>query len=333
MKILIVRLSSLGDIVLTQPASAVLRKQYPQAQIDYLTKPGFVPIVQSFGTIDNIYRWDNKKEVVAKLRKNKYDLLIDLHRKFNTFLIKISVGARKNITYKKYHFHRKLLTWHMTNKPNETTVNLNLKVLKKIGINKQNILPEIYSDPEYLDAVKKMLDIQNINPNKKLIAIFPGALHETKRYPLENLNTFIKQIPEDWNCHFLLLGSKNENSLTAYLKEENEKKCTDLCGKIDLYELISLLDLSDVVISNDSGPMHMAAALKKDQIALFGATHTSLGFAPQNPKARILQLNLDCQPCSLHGAERCPKKHFKCMNDLKPEELQTELGLLLKINL
>ena len=330
MKILIVRLSSLGDIVLTQPVTAVLRSQYPDAVIDYLTKPQFKQIVESFQTIDTIHFWKDKKEVLKTIRNRKYDLIIDLHRKFNTFFIKLAAGGKKTITYRKYHLHRKLLTWHLTRKNNETTVNLYLRVLKKIGLEIKDVLPEIVPDSSCFDAVETVFTEKSIPRDKRLVAIFPGALHETKRYPTENIDAFLKLVPQEWNCHFLLLGSAGEGDLTGKLHKQNSSISTDLAGAFNLKQLIAVMAKADVIISNDSGPMHLAATLRKKQIALFGATHTSLGFAPQNPDASIMQLNLPCQPCSLHGDQRCPKGHFNCMKMIEAGELLRELRKYLR---
>lgn len=330
MKILIIRLSSIGDIVLTQPVTSVLRQHYPQAQIDFITKPQFEPIVRAFNTIDNVFHWKNDKyQTLKKLKKSKYDLVIDLHKKMNTFIIKKFLSASKTLTCNKRHFYRTLLTRHLINKPNETIVNLNLKTLRKIGISKQNIYPILMPDKSKITKINRLLDESGISENEILIALFPGALHETKRYPIENLDKLINITPPDCKFKYILLGSKSEKNLTEYLGKKHPNLAVDMGGLFSLEELLVVIDRVDIVISNDSGPMHIAAALRKNQIALFGSTHSSLGFAPQNPKAILLELNLNCQPCSLYGLEKCPKKHFHCMKDLKPELILEQLIYLI----
>ena len=113
------------------------------------------------------------------------------------------------------------------------------------------------------------------------------------------------------------------NSLT-------EIEITNICGELDLQQLVTAIDKMDVIISNDSGPMHIAAALEKPQITIFGATHPKLGFAPLNKNAVILSTDLECQPCSLHGSKACPLDHFNCMKQISVVDISKILKNMLK---
>ena len=323
MKILILRLSSIGDIVLTQPVAKVLREIYPDATIDYLSKESYVGIVEAFGCIDTIHIWKNKRNILKKLRKQKYDLIIDLHSKLNTFIIKSLIRGKKTLTYNKKHYLRKKIVKKITGKSIVSTVDLYLSALKKIGITKTVEYPKLYPDKLKKNSLEKRF------PGKKLIGIFPGALHFTKMYPLEKLANFIDSVPSKWNCKFIILGSKSERLLSAELQENTKAQLLDICGEFNISQLISVINNMDVIISNDSGPMHIAAALSKSQIALFGATHPRLGFAPLNKKADIIFSNISCQPCSLHGSAICPKGHFLCMNSISPELIKKNLGKII----
>ncbi|HPR18853.1 MAG TPA: glycosyltransferase family 9 protein, partial [Candidatus Cloacimonadota bacterium] len=134
---------------------------------------------------------------------------------------------------------------------------------------------------------------------------------KTKQYPLEQMAQVINALGERYNI--FLLGSPDERNLISLLRQIIDVPVHDLCGKLSVSELIVFLFSIDLVISNDSGPMHIAAALHKPQIAIFGATHPKLGFAPMNDKAIILKADLNCQPCSLHGSETCPLGHLDCL--------------------
>jgi heptosyltransferase-2 len=322
-KILILRLSSIGDIVLTQPVAKVLREVYPNATIDYLIKKPYVGIVEAFGCIDTIHTWKNKREILRKLKKQKYDLVIDLHSKLNTFIIKSLVRGKKTITYNKKHYLRKKIVRKITGKSITSTVELYFSALKKIGITQTIEHPALYPDKS------KKISLGEKFPGKKLIGIFPGALYATKMYPLKKLVKFIDSVPSRWNCKFIILGSKTEKLLSAELQENTKTELLNLCGEFNISQLISVINNMDVIISNDSGPMHIAAALSKPQIALFGATHPRLGFAPLNKKAVIISSNIYCQPCSLHGSAICPKGHFLCMNSISPELIKKNLGKII----
>jgi heptosyltransferase II len=315
MKILIIRLSSLGDIVLTQPVPAILRRQFPDAQIDYITKNVYTEAVEAFGCIDHIFVYKTK-DLFLELRKGKYDMVIDLHSKLNTFIIKTIVGGKKTVTYDKKPFLRRKMVKGKSKQQIESTVGLYFSALKKIG------LDEKYSNPElYPKSGKSKLPVE-LKSSDKVVGIFPGALHQTKRYPLKQLAEVINILPEEYN--FVIFGSKDEMKDSAELNSLAKREVTDLCGTLSIAELIATMNDLDLVISNDSGPMHIAAALQKNQIALFGATHPILGFSPMNINATVICKNISCQPCSLHGSERCPKGHFDCMNKIKPIEIAEE---------
>ena len=165
--------------------------------------------------------------------------------------------------------------------------------------------------------------------NKKLVALFPGAAHFTKTYPLVSYKEILR------DCHrdivFWLLGSKAESDLCGKLHYASKENTIDLSGKLDMPALVSAIAKADLIISSDSGPMHIAAALNKQQIAIFGATHPRLGFAPLNDKAEILCAELDCQPCSLHGGMKCPLGHLNCMKAITAKQVMGRMENILKL--
>ncbi len=324
-KILIIRLSSLGDIVLTQSAVQVLRNEFPKAQIHYLTKRAFAPIVEMFNSVDEIHYWEKKNAPLIKLRKLKFDLAIDLHSKLNTFIIKGFVNAKQTSTYNKEHLLRRQIVKKKTNRTISSTVDLYFTALHKIGINIDAIEPKLIPIKNI-----KVPDILNNSDGEKKIGLFPGALHKTKQYPINQLAEFIDSVPTEWNYKFIIFGSEAERELAEKLNSLTEKKIIDLCGELNLQQLVTAIDRMNVVISNDSGPMHIAAALEKPQIAIFGATHPKLGFAPMNKKAIILSADLRCQPCSLHGSKTCPLDHFNCMKQVFAVDILKTLKIMLK---
>ena len=324
-KILIIRLSSLGDIVLTQSAVQTVRNEFPDAQIHYLTKKVYSPIVEMFNCVDKIHYWENKNALLIKLRKLKFDIAIDLHSKLNTFIIKSFVNAKQTSTYNKEHLLRRKIVKKKTNRTISSTVDLYFTALQKIGINTEA------TDPKLIPINNtKVPEILNQSDGKKRIGLFPGALHKTKQYPINQLAEFIDSVPTEWNCQFLIFGSNVERDLAEELEILTETKIMNLCGELNLQQLVTAIDRMDVVISNDSGPMHMAAALEKPQIAIFGATHPKLGFAPMNKKAITLSADLQCQPCSLHGSKACPLDHFNCMKQVFAVDILKTLKIMLK---
>ena len=334
MKILILRLSSIGDIVLTQPVPRVLKETYPNCTIDYLTKPAYKGVVEAFGCINNIYLWEDKRAALQIIRKNRYDIVIDLHSKLNTTIIKLLSGTKKIITVNKKHWYRWALAKKLVKKPNPPMSNIYLQTLRKLNIRDFDYFPQLLPAAVLKKEVKKILQQEGVKKNRKKVGIFPGALHYTKRYPAIELAHFINQVPEKYNCQFFILGSKNDNEFAQKIIDRTGIKLHNLCGKVNIPELIALIDELDYIISNDSGPMHIAAALEKPQIAIFGGTHSVLGFSPLNHNALVLQANLTCQPCSTYGLAKCPLGTMECMKRITPEHLldafieleKTEIG-------
>ena len=304
MKILIIRLSSIGDIVLTQPIAAALRQQYPAAQIDFVTKPAYRTIVEKFGCVDHIMAWDESLKTLKKISHNKYDLCVDLHAKLNTGLIRLFARAQQTAVYNKKHFLRKKIVAHKTSLRISSTLQLYYSALQKLNIPYRESFPRLFLDEEKLSTSSAEFKL----------AIFPGALHKTKQYPPAKMAELIELFPENWQIY--LLGSPAESALALEIASLISKEVINLCGQLSLDELFYQIADMDFIISNDSGPMHIAAALNKPQLAIFGATDPALGFAPLNPRAIVINKELECKPCSLHGSDACPLGHLECLQSL-----------------
>lgn len=320
MKILIIRLSSLGDVVITQPVVADIIKNYPNAEIDYLVKPAFAGIVESFGLDVNIILYQNKKRLFKQLKNSNYDLCIDLHSKLSTWFLKKAAKAKKTVTYKKHHFLRWLIVKKYTKATIESTLSLYQSVLPKIGIKPSSFIPKLIPE-ENIKFTSELFRRYNINQGKSLIGIFPSAAHATKQYPFENFAELINAVPDSWNCQFVLMGSHSDKYPCSQINRLTKGKAIDISGTCNPKQLCSVMNKFDAFICNDSGPAHISAGLQKPQITIFGATSTALGFAPINPNGIIIEQNLKCQPCSLHGGKICPKGHYKCMKLISSEFL------------
>jgi len=325
MKILIVRLSSLGDIVLTQAFTSELRRIYPDSEIHYLTKQAFVGIVKLFGTVDKVLVYDKTLASHIAIHMQNYDIVYDLHSKLSAALISLFAMPAVIHRYNKARIKRQNIVRTHAKTGIDFTVRLYLSAFRSVegySIPKHLPIPRLNLPTAWSSSttenIAKTILIPRLD-NKLSIALFPGAAHQTKMFPLDKLREIIDYAKDRY--HFFLLGSEAERPLCSSLAMSCPESCTDLCGKFTLADLIKVIGLIDIVITNDSGPMHLAAALGKPQIAIFGATHPSLGFSPMNSNARIVCKDLDCQPCSLHGGERCPLNHFNCMNQITAEEV------------
>lgn len=327
MRILVIRLSSLGDIVLTQPIVRELRSMYPEAEIEILCKPGFAVLPQSFGLDVKVLEYAKTLAWHGRMLKRRYDLVLDLQAKFSSWLVRSLVHSPLKTVYNKQRRLRQSIVRGNPTVAIESTVRLYYSALEKAFPNRFTpetkvlaphlVLPEIGVNGTRL--IKR-------DPGSQLIGVFVGAAHATKAYPPQQWIELLHLAPQGYR--FVLLGSKADVELAA----EIERECggvENLCGKLGLAELIVVIGLCDAVISGDTGPMHVAAALAKPQVAIFGGTHPRLGFAPQNEKARVICADLDCQPCSLHGLERCPQGHLRCLRSIPPALILGELKKLI----
>ncbi len=321
MRILIIRFSSLGDIILTEAVIRNLRNAFPNATIDYVTKPIFKDLVKDFLGVDRVFTEYKNLKSLKRISSNNYDIVIDLHAKLNSFITKHLVSSKQTITYNKKRGLRKKIVSHSTNEAIDTTVDLYFSVFDKLNIQSSDKYPRFQASKS-----SNLL----ANKNKHNIVIFPGATHETKRMPQEKIIELISYLKQD-SINFYLLGTKSEEEIITNICQAHPDSCINLAGKFSIVELINAVSEADLVITNDSGPMHIASALSLPQIAFFGATNTRLGFRPLNDKAQVISLDLECSPCSLHGTEKCPLGHFDCMKkiDMKmvADKIQNTLNI------
>lgn len=323
MKILVIRFSSLGDIVLTETVLRSLQNQWPEAEIDYLAKPVYHPLLEIMLPQGKLHAWESpKRPILKKLKETGYDLVIDLSDKLVSRLLRLIFRKSRYVVYDKKHLTRWLITKKMTGASINSTVDLYHSVLEKLDVQPVASEPRLEPGLRRREKIHKLFEEYHLPPGITTIGIFPGATHGTKRYPLEYLAWFIDEVPPSWGCRFVICGTTAEKQEALRLKRLCSTTMTDLCGAVDSGQLVALIAELDGIVTNDSGPMHIAAALQKPQIAIFGATSTRLGFRPLNDHAYILEQDIRCRPCSLHGSSSCPKGHYHCMLTLRPETLR-----------
>ncbi|MCS7028549.1 MAG: glycosyltransferase family 9 protein [Bacteroidia bacterium] len=313
MRFLILRFSAIGDIVLTTPVIRLLRKKFPHATIDYATKTQYEICIRHNPYLDKIYTLSPKQSVFSFVQQlPKYDYVIDLHNNLRTFQIKFLISGKK-FSFPKLNLKKWLYT--------------NLKI---------NLMPNIHIVDRYLSTLK-YFDIQNDNQGldffipqavtKKIDCLYPAlprisivlsGTYFTKKYPLHHIETLIEKLGEK----VVLLGGQTESSEGNYLQERFGSQVLNLCGQLDLLESAAVVNRTEIVISNDTGLMHIAAALKKYVISLWGNTVPEFGMYPYQTEHVILEnRNLSCRPCTKLGYSQCPKKHFKCMEEIKPQSI------------
>jgi len=328
MKILILRFSSIGDIVLTTPVIRILKKQLPEATIHYATKPNFKAVVAANPYLDKVhYLTGSLSELVAELRQEKFDYVVDLHHNLRSRLIRFRLGV-PGASFPKLNIQKWLLVNLKINKmPPVHIVDRYIAAAKKIGIKNDEV------GLDYFIPTEDEIDIPSLSATYQngYVAFAIGAQHATKRLPLERIIELCAKI----NCPIILLGGKEDaatgDAIQNYFanasnrKTNNEQQTTiyNACGKYNLNQSASLVRQAEVVFTHDTGLMHVAAAFKKKIYSIWGNTVPELGMYPYLTEFEVLERNnLPCRPCSKIGYPECPQGHFKCMREIDFAKVQ-----------
>jgi len=317
-KILILRFSSIGDIVLTTPVVRAVKQQVPNAEVHYCTKPGFRILLENNPYIDKIHSLDGSLgELIRKLKAEKFDFVIDLHHNLRTQVIKLRLGVPSG-SFDKLNFQKWLLVNLKINKmPEMHIVDRYLAAATKLGIKNDGFgLDYFISDKDKVDFSDFPLEFKN-----EYVAFAIGAQHATKKLPVSKIIELCRKV----NRPIMLLGGKEdavvgEEVMDAFKSET--KAIVNNCGKYNLNGSAYLVQQSVLVITHDTGLMHIAAAFGKEVYSVWGNTVPEFGMYPYKTTSHIIEVkNLNCRPCSKIGFEKCPKGHFNCMNEQNFEGL------------
>jgi ADP-heptose:LPS heptosyltransferase len=308
MKILVIRFSSIGDIVLTTPVVRCLKKQLG-AEVHFLTKRAFASITESNPYIDKVYCTDKQiSDVIPGLRAENYDLVVDLHHNLRTLRVKLALGKPAS-SFNKINAEKWLkVNWGVNLLPRVHIVDRYLDTVSRLGV---------HNDGEGLDYFIPDTDL--VEPdglgNTPYIAFVIGATHNTKRLPREKMLEICNGI----EIPVAVLGGKQEAEDGEWLAARSQGTVVNLCGKLNLNQSASVVKQSELVLAHDTGLMHIAAALHKKIVCIWGNTIPAFGMYPYYPEGAGMHTDMEveglsCRPCSKIGFEKCPKGHFKCMN-------------------
>jgi ADP-heptose:LPS heptosyltransferase len=312
-KFLIIRFSSIGDIVLTTPVIRCLKQQVPGAEIHFLTKKTFYPLLAANPCIARFFLLeDNMREIIRQLKKENYTAIIDLHHNLRTWRIKDALIPVPSYGFNKLNIEKWLLTTFKINRlPQKHIVDRYLDTVKYFGVKNDG------QGLDYFIPESETVHEQDIPTAHQAgyIGIVIGAAHATKKYPAEKLRELCRQI----NHPLILLGGKEDAATGNEIAAADPVKIYNACGKFSLNESADLVRRSKFIITNDTGLMHIAAAFKKPVISLWGNTVPAFGMTPYYGQFNVQNAMLEttglrCRPCSKIGYDKCPRGHFKCMN-------------------
>jgi len=306
LKILVIRLSSIGDIVLTTPVVRCLKKQL-NAEVHFLTKAPFECILTNNPYVDVIHFMKNG---TAALKVEKFDWVIDLHHNLRTKKVKRALGVPSK-SFHKLNIEKWLLTTFKINRlPEKHIVDRYLETVEHLGVkNDGGGLDYFLTDADGVSTVEYQMAKM-----KGYVAVVIGGQHATKILPTEKLIALCEKV----NKPILLIGGKEDAERGAIISSA-VPNTYNMCGKFSINQSAYLIQQAESVITHDTGMMHIAAAFQKKIYSVWGNTVPEFGmysYLADSSSKMIEVKGLSCRPCSKIGYKKCPKGHFKCMNDI-----------------
>lgn len=324
--ILVIQTAFIGDLIMSTSIFPALKEIFPKSTIDVVTIPVSSIILKNNPYVNNVFTFDKKNtfkskinsffDLVKLLKSNKYDIGISIQHSITSSLLMLL----SNIKYKVGNQRMKF-------------VDRNIQIPKGLH-NKNRVLSllKAFSDKEFDNNTEiyfNKIDIKNklIKNNKKNICVAPGSVWETKKLPT---NKYIEIINNLTDYNIYLIGANNEKIICdEILYNVSHENIVNFAGEFNLLESAELIKHSDLLLCNDSAPLHIGNAVDTPVFAFFGPTVKRFGCYPYREKDQMIEVDLDCRPCGKHGSNKCPLGHHRCMNDIKVEDVINKVNNLL----
>lgn len=335
-KILVIRLSSIGDILLTSPLLRLLSLRFPQAQIDFCSKEKYAELLQPHPTLRQVLvleprgGWQALRRLKQRIRSENYDLIIDVHKNFRSLVL---ADGRAQITrYRKYYFKRWLLVhlgWNLLQDV-PPVYRRYLESVQPWHLEDDGRYPEFFLTPAEKELARSAVQRLGSPGAERRIGLAVGAGYETKQWPVEHFVRLAGLLREKLAVRVFIFGAATDQAFAQPIAEAAGSAGVNLCGQLTLRQTAAWVAEMEVMVTNDSGLMHLATAVKTPTVALFGSTTRELGFFPAPPFVRVLERpDLSCRPCSHVGRHRCPKGHFRCMKEITADMVLHQIDELL----
>ena len=326
-KILIIQTAFIGDVILATALIEKLKSYYPNSKIDFLVRKGNEVILENNSKLNQVLIWNKKQKkyislikLIFKIRKQKYDIVINVQRFMSTALITVLSGAPIKSGFRK----SPLSLFYQNKAPHHIDgtheIERNQKLIEFLTDEKP-ANPKLYLTDYQYKSVKKY-------QSKPYICISPGSVWFTKQFPADQWVDLINFISSEYNIY--LIGGKEDVKLGNYINEKtNNNKVLSLCGELPLLSSAALMDKAIMNYVNDSAPLHICSSLDAPVTAVYCSTIPKFGFGPIGENASIVETSeaLLCRPCGLHGKRECPQKHFKCATTITSDQLLKSLKL------
>ncbi len=327
--ILLVQTAFIGDVILTTPLIKAVKQKFPHSKLSVLVIPQTAELLNNNPYVDDVLTYDKRGQekslnsffqLVNRIKQSKFDLALVPHRSYrSSFLVFLSkiperIGFDKNQA--SFFLTRKVIyqkNWH--------EIERNLALIESNGLNLKEKLPELFPDETDVAKAKSFLAEHQVSSDDIVVAIAPGSTWATKRWLPEGFAKVGDWLMQKDKIKVVLTGSKEDEQLANSIGSLMSLQPVNACGKLSLLESAALLSRCKLLLANDSAPVHMAVAMRTPVVEIYGSTVPDFGFYPYGTGNVIIEKNLPCRPCGIHGHQKCPLGHFRCMKEISPEEV------------
>jgi heptosyltransferase-2 len=325
--VLMVRFSSIGDIILTTPVVRAIRARHPAARITYVVREDLADLLRHNPRIDRLMTWQHRAPLgplAQQLRSEQWSHRIDLHGSLRSRQLRLLVGGRWS-GYPKHRVRRSVLIASRRQFGGSLgpIVERYAMAARELDITLDTRPAEVFISVEAEKAAADFLTNHGLGRTRRLLALVPGAAHFTKRWPPEHWAALVDQLAI--NNYLVILGGESERPLAASLAERSGGAAASAAGQFSLLGSAALLRKAAAAVAGDTGLLHLSTAVGTPAIALYGPGVEQFGFFPWQAAARVLERDLYCRPCSAHGSARCPQGHHRCLRDIAPGEVAQAL--------
>jgi heptosyltransferase-2 len=335
---LIIQTAFLGDVILCTPLIKATRKLFPESFISFLLIPETKNILENNPHLNEVIVYDKRRKdqglknffkMVKYVKEKDFDFAIIPHRHLRAALLVYFAKIPQRIGFNK-STGSFLFTQKVTYQNKLHEVERNLSLLNYFNNEPRDKAPELFPSSQDFSCVSKLLQNSGIKESDKKIGVAPGSIWATKRWLPERFAEVSDLLIKKAGAKVIFLGSKEDEKLCLEIANLMQEKPVILAGKASILQSAAIISQCKVILSGDSAPVHIASAMKKPVVAIFGSTIPEFGFGPYEEGSIIIEKKIECRPCGIHGKNKCPKKHFKCMTEITTQEVFEALLTILR---
>jgi heptosyltransferase-2 len=339
MRILIAQTSFLGDVALSTPVFAAIKRCHPEARLTAWVRPDTAGILAGHPHVDALLVDDKRARdrglaslrTLGRLRAGRFDLVLALHKSFRTAWLLAAAQIPRRVGFRqsagRFFYHRCI-----ERDPTQHDVERNLSILAGIDIDPATVIsrPFVACSADAIDRFHALLRMQHVATDLPLIAVAPGSVWATKRWTVDGYAAFLRALRDELGATPVLLGAVADRPYADAIQQAAGNIGVNLVGQTDLSMLVAAIDQSAALVTNDSAPMHIAVARGTPVVAIFGPTSPRQGYGPYSERAVVVERELSCRPCSRHGGARCPIGTHACMKEISHRDVQRAVVALLQ---